>query len=63
MENIKVTAREIRDVISKLEKQREILPQHSYFGDDNWVSIDSAREALEWVLGGMDAPVSDEELT
>jgi len=48
------TEQEIREMIQKLNKEKDNLPQHSAFGDDNWAIIDGQRDVLEWVLGEME---------
>ena len=52
----------IQDVIDKLRRLREQLPRYTAFGDDNWAKIDGGIEALEWVLGEVNPPVTDEDL-
>ena len=46
MKNKERTEKEISKMIDKLEKQRETIPQFSYFGDDNWHAIDIQIDVL-----------------
>lgn len=55
------TEKSVDDMIDKLYKQKEELPEFSAFGGNNWVVIDSQIEALNWVLGIGDPLVEPEE--
>lgn len=41
---------EIKKALVGLGKERDTLPEYSFFGDPNWVKIDAQIEALEWAL-------------
>jgi hypothetical protein len=45
-------AAEIREQLRLLKLQREAMPRHSAFGDDNHASLDRSIEALERAIKG-----------
>ncbi len=44
------TNKEIKKKIKELQKERRKLPQYSFFGDDNWGTLDKQIEVLEGIL-------------
>lgn len=41
------TETEKQEMISKLESQKEVLPEFSFFGDNNWNQIDAAIDVIQ----------------
>lgn len=41
------TSKEIQDKIDKLVNERNNLPEYNFFGDNNWVIIDTEIDILE----------------
>jgi hypothetical protein len=46
--------KEIKAKIAEEKKQRKALPEHSYFGTNNWKLVETNIAALEWVLDNYD---------
>lgn len=40
----------ITTMIEELIKEKETLPEYSFFGDSNWKLIDAQVEILKWIL-------------
>ena len=47
MHTIKTTPEEIARQIAGLKKEKETLPEFSFFGDSNWKKTDAVIEVLE----------------
>lgn len=47
IKNVMRTETEKQEMISKLEGQKEVLPEFSFFGDNNWNQIDAAIDVIE----------------
>ena len=44
------TEDEIKNCITLLKKDREEIPEYSFFGDPNWKVLDAQIEILQWVI-------------
>ena len=56
------TKKEIKAKIAEEKKNRKTLPEHSYFGTNNWKLIEANIAALEWVLDNYDIELIKEKI-